>query len=412
MRAHGRSGEVRLSAGTIVLILCAAALPLLLAGCGSSGGGGPTEPNGSLVTLGATSVQIARTVSAEATLTYPYRDEGFDWYVNDILGGNSMKGTITQSNPATYTAPPAVPTGGQVVIRAVSRSDTTLWAADTLSVLFTIKHVDAAAGINTSGGGAWNNPLRTITYALEEVADDGDTVLVHPGTYSETLGEDDFIYPGEDVTLRGVSADSCVLEISGYVNPADGATFESFTMSVPAGETPSHAVMSSSTCTIRDIHTSFAYQNSAFRLYNEATPLVEDCEIVNASGTVDQRGMELIFGTHAIVRNCAISGWGYGIFTNTDSNPLIERCWIHGNDIGLIGYGGNPATTDPDLGGGARGSVGQNTIQDNGCGVRNQTAMTIWALYNIWDNDPPVEGPPYPCDIENTGGGVILTQAP
>ncbi len=410
MRAHGRSGEVRLSAGTIVLILCAAALPLLLAGCGSSGGGGPTEPNGSLVTLGATSVQIARTVSAEATLTYPYRDEGFDWYVNDILGGNSMKGTITQSNPATYTAPPAVPAGGEVVIRAVSRSDTTLWAADTLSVLFTIKHVDAAAGINTSGGGAWNNPFETITYALGKISA-GDTILVHAGTYDdEDLAGTRLTIP-EDVTLRGVSADSCFLEMSGSIWPSSGSVLESFTMDIAAGESPLHAVHTTADCTIRDIHTTDVYGHSAIRTHG-GSQLIEDCEIVNTTGVLQSRGMELVFGTHTIVRNCTVSGWAYGIFTNEDSDPLIERCWIHGNDIGLIGYGGNPATTDPDLGGGARGSVGQNTIQDNGCGVRNQTAMTIWALYNTWDNAPPVEGPPYPCDIENTGGGVILTQAP
>ena len=122
--------------------------------------------------------------------------------------------------------------------------------------------------------------------------------------------------------------------------------------------------------------------------------------------------MELVFGTHAIVRNCTVSGWAYGIFANEDSDPLIEQCWIHGNGTGVMIYGGTPDSTNPDLGGGARDGVGLNTIEDNtGAGVKNQTPLTIWALHNTWDHDPPTEGPPYPCDLENNDGGAILTQA-
>jgi hypothetical protein len=383
----------------------------LVTGCGSSGGG-PTEPDGIALTLGAGAVQVAQTVSVQALLTYPKRVDGYDWYVDGVLGGNSMLGTITQTNPATYTAPPAVPAAGEVVISAVSQSDSTMTASDTLAVLFTIKHVDVSVGSNTSGGGAWNNPLKTVTYALSEIASDGDTVLVHAGVYDQAAGEGTSFYIPEGVTLRGVDADSCVLDVEGNVTPANGATFESFTMTVPERVIPSHGIYTSSTCTIRDIHTSFPYQYSAIRAFEDATPLIENCEIINASGTVSDRGMELVYGTHAIVRNCTISGWSYGIFANEDSDPLVEGCWFHGNSIGFMNYGGTPATTDPDLGGGARGSLGLNTIQDNDCGVHNRTAMTIWALYNTWDNVPPVEGPPYPCDIENAGGGVVLTQAP
>ena len=403
----------RAGRGTPMVLFLTSALigSAFVAGCGSSGNG-TTAPNGVAVTMAESQVQLARTVSAQAALTYPYREDAFNWYVNDILGGNSMSGTITQTNPATYTAPPAVPAAGEIVVKAVSQSDTTLWAADTLAVLFTIKHVDRLNGNDAAGGGAWNNPLKTITYTLQQAAEEGDTVLVHPGTYNAALGEDDYITPGQDVTLRGVSADSCILEIEGYVNPADGATFESFTMAVPMGEDPNYAIHTYADCTVRDIHTTYSYDRSAIKLIG-GTQLVEDCEIINTSGVIDDRGMELVDGTHVTVRNCTFTGWSYGIFVNNESDPLIEGCTFSGNMDGVNNNGGTGMTSEPDLGGGARGSLGGNTFTGNTqAGVLNRTASFIWALYNTWDNTPPVEGPPYPCDIENTGGGTVITQAP
>jgi len=398
----GRPGRL------VAALTVAAALTTLVSGCGSSDGG-PSAPDGMTVTTGAPKVQISRTVSVEATYTYSKRESGFDWYVDDILGGNSMLGTITQSNPATYTAPPAVPGAEEVVITAVSQTDTTLSAVDTLAVVFTIKHVDADSGNDTSGGGAWNNPFETIAYALGQISA-GDTILVHAGTYDDEDLSGARITIPEDVTLRGVSADSCFLEMSGSIWPSSGSVFESFTMEIAAGESPLHAVHTTADCTIRDIHTSQVYGNSAIRAHG-GSQLIEDCGIVNTSGVLQSRGMELVFGTHATVRNCTVSGWSYGIFANEDSDPLIEQCWIHGNGTGVMIYGGTPDSTNPDLGGGARDGVGLNTIEDNtGAGVKNQTPLTIWALYNTWDHDPPVEGPPYPCDLENNDGGSILTQ--
>lgn len=48
-----------------------------------------------------------------------------DWYVDEILGGNSTVGTITQTNPAVYTAPTEVPPSDTVVVLAVSAEDET-----------------------------------------------------------------------------------------------------------------------------------------------------------------------------------------------------------------------------------------------------------------------------------------------
>ena len=47
------------------------------------------------------------------------KDSLFNWYVNDILGGNSTYGTITDTG--IYKAPGTVPSGGKVTIKAVSK---------------------------------------------------------------------------------------------------------------------------------------------------------------------------------------------------------------------------------------------------------------------------------------------------
>lgn len=46
-----------------------------------------------------------------------------EWQVNGIVGGNSTFGTITQANPANYTAPSAVPDPDTVMVAAVSQEE-------------------------------------------------------------------------------------------------------------------------------------------------------------------------------------------------------------------------------------------------------------------------------------------------
>ena len=92
---------------------------------------------------------------------------------------------------------------------------------------------------------------------------------------------------------------------------------------------------------------------------------------------------------------------------NGVQDPLIEGCHLTEN-----GYGVNmwyqPPTSDPnpDLGGGARGSTGGNTITGNSiCGLNNVSSNTIYAKFNYWNSSPPVEG----VDYCNTGTGSVVT---
>lgn len=400
----------------LVVPALACALALVVAGCG--GESGPTAPTGLAITLGSPRVQITREVVAEAVDTYPNaRDEhpDCDWYVDGILDGNAMKGTITQTNPATFTAPPAVPAGGVVEITAVSRTGSAFSASDTLRIAFTIRYVDGENGNDTSSGGAWTNPLRTLTYALDMVTD-GDTLSVLPGSYDPDHGEaGSYFIPG-GVALLGTSRESCLVYGSGIdysvLRLGDGATIAGLT--VGNWDDDDIAILTTGGGLIKDVTVSEPFGYSSIRADGgregrSNDVVIEGCELVNTAAPQTGRALELYWGTHCVVRDCTISGWAFGVYINRDSDPLIERSTITDNGYGIIAAGGGELLTQPDLGGGARGSVGSNTIRDNAqIGVWNWTEATIWALDNTWTTDPPTEGPPPATDFWNTGGGTII----
>jgi hypothetical protein len=390
---------------------------LVLPGCG--GDEGPAEPNGINIFLSASRVQVTRTIEVEAVHTYPYARQDAppcDWYVDGVLGGSAMLGTITQSNPATYTAPPAVPQGGAVEISAVSRENSSHSAADTITVAFTVRYVDVENGSDTSSGGTWTNPLRTLTYALDAVAD-GDTLFVLPGSYDPDHGEaGDFFIPG-GVALIGASHESCLIWGSGsdfsVIRLGDGATLQDVT--VCNWDADGMAVLSTGSGWIRRVALRHPFEYCGIRAdggrereRNDVT--IESCELANADGEPYQgTALELFYGTHCTVRDCAVNGWRFGLHVNRDSDPLVEGCSITDNQYGIVAAGSGAPATGPDLGGGARGSSGANVISDNlDVGLQNVTTGTIWALDNTWTNDPPIEGPPIPADFVNVIGGTVI----
>ncbi len=374
---------------------------------------GIISPNTVELEFSAQECEVSEQITITAELSWPGReDDHFDWYVNDELGGHSMTGTITQTNPAIYTAPSAVPAGGSVEIKAIYRGDEQIFDTGMVDVQFTIKYVNASTGVDVNGGGTWEYPFRTITYALGE-ANEGDVVLVAPGTYDGDLGEGDVFTIPLGVTLRGSGRDEVILyggeDMYFTMDLWYESTVENITLGnagvASGGELSSIGIFCGTTATIRNVKINDTFRYSAIRIGGVgAYPLVEDCEIVNTSHPGEDRGFELIDDSHAILRNCTVSGWWQGVFANTNSDPLIEGCTITDNNTGITAYSGSgepPPVTNPDLGGGARGSLGGNVIQNNtsyGLSVRNEEG-TIYAMYNTWNSNPPTEGPPEPADF-------------
>ncbi len=410
--------ERRLCARRALLVVpaLAGALALVVSGCG--GNSGPAEPNGLNIFLAERRVQVTRSVQIEAVHTYPYaRDESpaCDWHVDGILGGNAMRGTITQTNPATFTAPPAVPPGDAVEITAVSQTNSAFTASDTLRIAFTVRYVDGESGNDTSSGGTWTNPLRTLTYALDMVSS-GDTLAVLPGSYDPVHGEAGNYFVPSGVALIGTSRESCLVYGSGtdysVLRLGDGATIAGLTVGNWAED--DIAILTTGGGLIKDVAVSEPFGFSAIRAdggreERNSNVVIEGCELVNAAAPLTGTALELYYGTHCVIRDCTVSGWEYGLYINRDSDPLIERTTITDNGFAVVAAGGGGLLSNPDLGGGARGSTGGNTIRDNlEVGVSNYTETTIWALDNTWTTDPPTEGPPFPADFHNLVGGTII----
>jgi hypothetical protein len=73
---------------------------------------------------GPVTVPVAETYPFTATVLGG-ETKSLHWYVDEILGGNDSLGTITQTNPAIYSAPSEVPPSDTIAILAVSVEDPT-----------------------------------------------------------------------------------------------------------------------------------------------------------------------------------------------------------------------------------------------------------------------------------------------
>jgi hypothetical protein len=360
-------------------------------------------------------VQVTRSVEARA-LAAGRRDRlTVTWLVDGVPGGDGLSGTITQGNPATYTAPAEVPTDGRVTIEARLTSNTSVSASDTLAVLFTVRHVDAEEGDDATGTGTWAAPLRTVTAGLAAAAP-GDTVLVRPGAYGPAFGEFPPYAVPPDVTLSGVDRDSCALLGHGdegvVVSLEDGSGVEHVT--IGNADRDIVGIYTASTARIRWVLVTEPFLESAVRSAEGSEAVIEDCRLENARRQLSGRGIELISGSRAVVRRCTLRGWQEGAFVAGASDPLIEHCLFEANAVGVDTEESDLEHTTPDLGHGARLSDGGNVIRGNTlCGLANRTRATIFAINNTW-NVPPVDPPVYclsvsdSCDICVTNGGTVL----
>jgi hypothetical protein len=402
---NGRTHAYALrAAGAIAILAVLATFP----GC-DSGGGGPAGPDAIEVQLSADAVQVTRSVTATAVAAGRNGTLDVTWFVNGAVSGSDSTGSISQENPAVYTAPSAVPAGGRVTIEA--RAGSELSASDTLQIVFTVIHVDAEEGDDETGLGTWAAPLRTLTAALG-VAEEGDTVYVRPGTYDPPHGESPPFDVPAGVMLRGAHRDSCVLVGHGdhgiVVSLDVEAGIERFT--IGNADQDVIGVNTSFPGSIRRIVVRGGFEYAALRVASGSEAVVEDCYLENADRPLTGRGLELIWGSRATVRRCTLRGWSQGALVGGEADPLVEHSVFEGNVIGVDTIESDEDLTEPDLGWGDRGSLGGNVIRGNlSCGVVNRTPGTIVAINNTWNAVPPDycfsvgDG----CDICVTGTGAV-----
>lgn len=357
-------------------------------------------------------IQLGETLEFTAALEADRDITDFDWFVNETLGGDATLGTITQGNPAVYTAPQALPLGGGVLVNAKWRDNPEIAASEMLYLLFTIKHVNAATGLDEPGRGTITAPLKTITYACEnENHEDGDTILVAPGVYNHALGEANSISTPYNVTIRGIDRDQCFVDGNpahdGAIFYMNGTTFENFTLRNPGypDSDMRYAIQFQSYDAVaRNIKINDAFVNSAIYVTNtDRNPLMVDCEIACTQAPGLEDGIKCNPNTKPSFVDCEISGWDRGMIA-ADS-MLIQGCTITGNEIGVYV---STSEASPDMGGGAWGCLGGNSIQLNNWGIWNSSDLDVFAQFNNWNEDPPVHGADAPSDIYNTAAGVVI----
>ena len=402
-------------------VLCICAALAVCCGCGGDGDSGPPPEVTVSLDPDAMDVEVGRsaTITTQVTGT---SNTGLTWFVNGIENGDDVFGTITQNSPATYTAPDTLPGLTTVEVRAISVVDTTKYDSCMVTITFKVIHVDIATGDDVEGTGYAHDPVKTI-HRGNQLAPNGGTVLVAPGTYDTDHGESFPIYPGAGVTLEGENWETCIIRGGtqyGYAMSLDLAscavrkfTFESAPEQVP-DRWESYLYMRGSNVRVDSLRTAQRTFNSLIFIRNSTDAIVENCVfdvpyLDPATPSIGQnRGLVLVDGnTGTIIRGCTISGFREGIQMGSDNATLIENCTIEDNEYGVLlcCYESTQHNPNPDLGGGAKGSAGGNIIINNvECGVYNETYNVIYARYNTWNNDPPVAGE----DFCNTSTGGVL----
>jgi hypothetical protein len=389
----------------------------LMFGCGDDGGG-PRPVTGVMVTPGKTDIEIGNSTEITAVVQGG-ESKNLTWYVNDVENGNTVFGTISENSPVTYTAPDILPYPATVTVKAVSTEDTSKYDTCDINLQFTKIFVDASGGDDDTGTGSINSPLKTITYGLD-LAQKGMTVLVQPGVYDQTNGEIfEFVLP-ESVALVGMDWETCI--IRGHGTGSYNATvlmqepatvFRKFTMEMGEPVDPEWEIavqVRGDYQLVDSIRVLDRALYGTFRIGRADYTTVQNCRLVVDDGLRWYRGFEIVNNNvDLIIRGNTLSGFNEGIFINNLQDPRIEGCLITGNNYGVnMWYEMPTSNPNPDLGGGARDGLGGNTFNDNTvCGLNNTTTNAIYAKFNTWENDPPVEG----VDFCNSGtGGSVITE--
>ena len=404
---------------TVTALLVALAALALVTGCGSDKSSNPTVSLS--LDLDSTAVELCATLEIAADVAHA-EDDAVTWYVNGILGGNATVGTISQANPATYSAPEAVPGEATVTVTAISQEDTTKSASGRVTVQFTVIHVDAGAGSDETGTGCATRPFKSITHGLS-AAEPGMTVLAADGIYNVANGEAFPINIDGAVTLAGESQEGTIIREDsqssyGMNLSGQGPRLRRLTLDNNGADIEGWVIgVFVTACTESALVDSLFLPDrggfSVIRVDSTHATTVRNCRL-EPEGTPEGRGFEIVFDdTGTVVTDCVISGFTEGIFFNYSSDALVEDCIIEDNLYGveMCCYVSETSNPHPDFGGGPRGSLGGNIIRNNTqYGLHNPGTGTVYAKYNTWTHTPPVVGCTAGSDVCNDGTGAIILE--
>ena len=288
--------------------------------------------------------------------------------------------------------------------------------------------------INNRSGkedGSFNYPFTSIAKGVQS-AKEGATIIVRPGTYREME-----IRMKRGQRLQGSGAENTIIERAGHdlIILASGCEVSGFYIkSQWSGTFLGPAIYGENVENIKVYNNKFYYPDgSSIFLESSSGSIINNhlnkihcgkCQDLKIeSNTIE--GIKKVFS--------GIITYGIGILI-ASSSPIIRDNYIHNCDIGIdistiegvpsspviynnkiennksYGMWIRPFPSEPDLGGGKKGSPGGNIIRNNGkWDLLNESPSEIYAQHNSWTHSTEEEIDRYDiCDDDEGKGGKVI----
>jgi len=285
-------------------------------------------------------------------------------------------------------------------------------------------YIDAT---NTSGteDGTKVYPFDTIEEGIEASTAE-KSVIVASGIYNEQL------IVNKGISLQGAGKESTFISGTGFNGnlitiAADNISISGFCIDGVNSNEVGIYIDNYSTITIKN---NLIKNNKDYGIkYCDSKPTIQN-NIIESNGS---SGIDVGDGGSGVIENNFIAFNKYGIRTCGDSSPkitnnniisnsnsgiycresatpVISYNTISNNSYGIsIDYNLTwGALVNPDIGGGDRGSKGNNKISGNSIhGVSNETSHNIYAEYNWWGD---ATGPKYPGNTLSSGDWIYWSE--
>ncbi len=324
-------------------------------------------------------------------------DATLDWRIEDENGTVIKVGILPETGAAvTYTAPDQLPIQSDLIIKVSLRSNPNIYQSLPLSIVLA-RLVDGQLGNDGGDCGSELSPCKTIGKAMN-LAKAGEVVLVKPGVYpfGGANGEAVPLPLTEGVTLEGQAIDG-QLAILDFISP-----------NKDDDETPGPGILGANDATIRGLTLQENGQFDSLIDTKGSTLVIENNVFKDLCGQcgavalwVQGGGSPEILGN--LFGDFDADGFTRALQIDDASTPRIQSNSFIGNKTGVSIQ--NPA--QPDMGGGAKGSLGHNRLSCNEDAdlTNNSSTGILFAQNNQWDHAPPEEG------VFAVGSGIDIFDA-